>query len=833
MSKTTKSAEKALTDADKFPIESFRERLSRRFGIDAVALSGPCEGQSLVECIVRQLEKRWDRIKDRFAGDNNKAFKLATKLAESYQMKDDTKDCISDLEQIGYQKTAANGIASYLKAYAMDPAADMEMDKAMDTVMDEPADNMMEPAADAGVAPAADKMVTIDLPMEVAEQLKNQIETNMPKDEAPMMEEPMEIEVIDLTPGGELHGDVEDVSNEIVPGEPAGEMDDHKVEGEHSATCEACGATMASAGHRDEEKKSLEGLKEDIKDLEHHEEKEKKGEESESEHEDKEKDIADKMHDKMKPFEKKDDAEKKENEEFGEEVYKEAASKMRAGHIKAAGMERVAADGIARLAPEMKLNNTDQIGPHEGKELGAAKEKSPEDPKAISSGNLETEGHSAGDKKFQDKSTMGHEEKFDAKEFDKASATGGKASIMGKDESFPEAKPQVPAGSAPIGGEQFQGGDLSTKGTVIAKIKPDGVHVEADGKKYRAKGEIKAEMVEKVQAGLAKIAEGFTGDGKAFAQAALKVIKEAEKSGTVEEVTKTDTGKLEGDKFTNDADKKPADGGAMTSKGKAANPDEGVCKIDTGKLEGEKFTNDADKKAEAAAVKETKTAKPVEEPKALEDGNVKPEGYTANDSHFSDGKTMGHEEKFDAKKVDKGEVSKGSASEMGKDEEFPTGKADVPAGGGKMGNEQFDGGNVSTKGTTIAENSQKREVGADDLQSKLNEATIKEARLKAASVYVADLLANGDIERDEYASELEKAAQMTVPAIQNLIAQTRKMRARIASNAAEAQKQQDGKTAGLSIPVVRTASSNEMSLKDRLVREFRLTRKLDEIDGME
>lgn len=41
---------------DKFPSASCRERLSRRFGENATAMSGPCEGKKLAECVCKQLE---------------------------------------------------------------------------------------------------------------------------------------------------------------------------------------------------------------------------------------------------------------------------------------------------------------------------------------------------------------------------------------------------------------------------------------------------------------------------------------------------------------------------------------------------------------------------------------------------------------------------------------------------------------------------------------------------------------------------------------------------------------------------------------------------------
>lgn len=914
MSKDIKKAEKMLTDATDFPRESMREKLARQYGIDAVALSGPCEGQNLVSCIVDQLEKRWDNIKQRFAGDKNKTFKLATKMAESYMQKDDTEKCVKDLQSIGYKGAAASGIASYLKAYAMGPAANMEMEQAMGTVMAEPsapADPMMDdpmgaeppvdmpdaggmpgdmggdlggdmpmggddmemvsdspelpaPGMDAGVAPADDGMgggmVTIELPQELAEKLHDAISTQMPDAGGMGMEGDMggmddgmgegpglDIEIMDgggdemggemdAPPGGDLHGeggDEPEVVVDEVPGEPSEGGDDHEVHGEEEeassgAKCKACGHTMASEGQKPAKSKPpmSTGTPTKNKEIEHREAEE----ETANEHEETEAREADKF-----------------------------AMDMRQGHIRAAGKKRVAAE-TRKLGPEMQLNSTDQIGPHEGKELGDAKEKSPDEPKPLSEGNVALEGYSANEKKYQDKSTMGHEEAFKAHEVEKSEYTGGEKSIMGKDESFPEGKPQVPAGSAPIGGEQWQGGDLSTKGTVIATITPKGIIVEANGKKYLAPGALKNDekIVAKLQAGLALIK--FDGDGKKFAQAALKLVREAEKSGLVDNVTKIDTGKLEDSTFTNDGEKKPEKGGAMTGKGKGSGDyqNEDVTTTDTSKLEDSTFTNDAEKKPDddttkAAAAKSTKVAdtrekgeynkevthsgdKEVEKPKALEDGNVHSEGYTAGGDKFSDGKTMGHEEKPNFKTVDKSDVSKGEASTLGKDESMATTGPKIPAGGGKMGNEDWDGGDISTKGTTIAGSDQPQKRSDAELHGKLAEATVREARLKAASLHVADLLSHGDIRPEEFTSELEKIAAMSVPAIQNLIANTKTMRSRLAANAEthrHVTAAAEGTVAGLGMPIVITASKNELSLKDRLVKELKLTKTLDAIDGME
>lgn len=902
MSKDIKKAEKMLTDATDFPRESMREKLARQYGIDAVALSGPCEGQNLVSCIVDQLEKRWDNIKQRFAGDKNKTFKLAIKMAESYMQKDDTEKCVKDLQTLGFKGAAASGIASYLKAYAMGPAANMQMEEAMGTVMAEPsapADPMMDdpmgaeppvdmpggdmpgddmggdlpmegdpmggdmemvgdtpelpaPGMDSGVAPADNGMgggmVTLELPMEVAEQLKQVVDTAVGGgdgmmgdmgDEMMGGDEPsIDIEIMDGggdepgsdIPGGDLHGeggDEPEVVVDEVPGEPSEGGDDHEVHGEEEEAssggkCKACGHATASEGPKKPPMST--GTPQSSKEIDARES------EEESSH---------------------------ENEENEAREADKFAMDMRKGHIRAAGKKRVAAE-TRKLGPEMQLNSTDQIGPHEGKELGNAKEKAPDAPKPISEGNVALEGYSANEKKYQDKSTMGHEEAFKAHEVAESEYTGGEKSIMGKDESFPEGKPQVPAGSSPIGGEQWQGGDLSTKGTVIATITMKGIIVEANGKKYLAPGALKNDdkVVAMLQEGLAKIK--FDGDGKKFAQAALKLVRKAEKSGLVDGVTKIDTGKLEDSNFTNDGEKKPAEGGAMTGKGKGSDYQcEGITETNTSKLEDSKFTNDGEKKADddtkkAAAAKSTKVAdtrekgeynkavthsgdKEIEKPKALEDGNVHSEGYTAGGDKFSDGKTLGHEEKPNFKTVDKSEVSKGEASTLGKDESMATDGPKIPAGGGKMGQEDWDGGDVSTKGTTIAGSDQSQKRSDTELQGKLAEATVREARLKAASLHCADLLACGDIRADQYTSELEKIAAMSVPAIQNLIANTKTMRARLAANASSQQKHAhaaEGTAAGLGLPIVIASSKNEMSLKDRLVAELKLTKTLDAIDGM-
>jgi len=90
-------------------------------------------------------------------------------------------------------------------------------------------------------------------------------------------------------------------------------------------------------------------------------------------------------------------------------------------------------------------------------------------------------------------------------------------------------------------------------------------------------------------------------------------------------------------------------------------------------------------------------------------------------------------------------------------------------------------------------------------------------------------LAAGLITSDEYPKELEKIAAMPVPAIQSLIANSKALRARVASSV---ETRSETKVAGLGVPVVVNSSKNELSLKERLVAEFKLTKDLDRFDSM-
>lgn len=856
--RTNKRAERILTDADKFPSESVRERLARRFGIDAVALSGPCEGQPIVKCICDQLEKRWDKIKDRFAG-TNKTIKLAFNLAESYMRKDDTDDAIKDIQRLGFNKKAATGIAGYLKAFALDEAADDEFDQVVEDVDnseeslddadgasddnpfgneesadvgdDIPADDVSDGGSEDGAVeedfgggdvgpedasiedvgspdldnpmldgiasidgPSSDT-VTIELPKDVASEIAHSIidgvggageeEDGIGADvgEFDLPTENLEIEVIDEPTAFDAEPESE------IPGEP---IDEQGPEGEQVVTNDAPSEETSEAPVEDSP-------------------------------------TDDSL---------TDDVSEKSPEETADEDFK---SKMASMHLNlrsvvAESTTKKASDSVLKLGPEMSINNTDQIGPHKNKELGKAKEKAVGEAKPLDQ-QVKPEGYTAGGDKFQDKKTMKAEEKFDPKTVDKSSLSGGDKSIMGKNESYPDKGPSVPAGSAPIGGEKFDGGNLDTKGTVIATITSSGIEVEVNGKKYMGKSAKIASLSrarkEKVAIAIGKIE--FNGDGKAFTLAALRVIAKE-----CADCPKTDTSKLEDQHFTNDGEKKP-DEGTKSKATKTKSEEQKTC--DNGKLEAEKFTNDGEKKPEGEGkkkastnVKKTAGEKAVEAPKPL-DENVKPEGYTAGGNKFQDGSTLKNEEKFTAEEVKESDVSSLESSLIGKDESYAKDGPKVPAGGPSLGKEEQKGGDVSTtkgQGSVVADQSQKSQVVAE-MQTKLNDTKVREERYKAASVYVADMLRHGEISETEFTKELEKVASLPVPAIQSLIVSTKKARERVASAAAARSTIDAKQSAGLGIPLVINASTNETDherLVKSIVSKMKLTRDMDRADAM-
>jgi len=843
----------STSDSNKFPIESCRERIARRYGLEAVALSGPCKGAPLCDCVCKELSDRWDNVSNRFAKNEKKVVRLAEKLAGSFMEKDDSDEAVKAIGKMGFEAKAASNIAGYLHAYAMPDVlsdeintlsdeVDQEEQLQKEPVMDEAlgieekplgGDPLGEPSAPpveglvveplgaekplgeglpgeglTGEGLPGGEMVEISIPADVAQELKSALEVQAPPAEGGLGE-----------PGlGEPSLEMETVEDEVVPEEPVGPP-----------------AEEPAKEPTEEVTELSEEPKEEVVPGEPEAEKEEHVVESKPAPAQTPEGVKEKVP--AKKAEPKAAEQKPEN--------KEASVK---------GIQ------VKVAYPEFGSGN---------KPI-SEKSKQVEDPKPVADGNLKTEGHAAGDNKMNDNKTMGAEQKFDAKTVDKSDVSGGSKSIIGKDESFPEGKPSVPAGSAPIGGEELTGGDVSTKGTVIATVTPKGIMIETpEGKKFLAKAEIKKEHAEEVAKQIAEIK--YEGDGAKFAKAALaaykkfassknhvqatitpkgvafktpegksfmakvtiaskpsekmikaveevawegdvqkfangllKAVKTAEKSDKDE--TKTDTSAKEAKDFTNDAEKKPEDDKATKEGKQAPKNDEGQTKTDTAKLEAEKFTNDAEKKPDTSA-SSTKEVKQAAD-KALKNGPISEGNFDAKDKTVMDGgKGMGAEENFKAASPEK--TSGGEKSVMGKDEELPKGEFKVPS-------EDSDT-NTMIKGTIIAQQ---------------NEAKLREARLKAASIYVADLLRNNEINENEYNETLEKVASMPIQAIQQLAMSTKKSRERVAKAAEAMQKKVASKEVGLGLPVVISSKTGTADLTQRLADSFTLTQKCNDYDAM-
>lgn len=192
---------KASKDS-KFPMSNCMERVARKYGLNAVASFGPCKGKPLADCVCKELE--------RFAITSTKKM---SKLAEAMLQPDDMDECLKDQMEKGYTKEAASHICGTLKKiYASEvddnifllawadeadlTAQDLNVMNTKRAKMEMPTDLGIEAdedigaplpeeslSDDAGLAaldeiPGKDALgetVTVDLPMEVAQEIADQV----------------------------------------------------------------------------------------------------------------------------------------------------------------------------------------------------------------------------------------------------------------------------------------------------------------------------------------------------------------------------------------------------------------------------------------------------------------------------------------------------------------------------------------------------------------------------------------------------------------------------------------------------------------------------------
>jgi len=160
-----------------FPTESCVEKLSRRFGENAVALSGPCEGKALAECVCSQLKKA-DIYTD----------KIAIKVAESWNDCSGDEECVEDQIRNGYNIRQAASVCEALKIAVASPEdlladelSNDEFGSEPDGDPDGPSGLEVEVGVEEDVDPfaggdIAGGTITLELPMDVVEQLDAQLD---------------------------------------------------------------------------------------------------------------------------------------------------------------------------------------------------------------------------------------------------------------------------------------------------------------------------------------------------------------------------------------------------------------------------------------------------------------------------------------------------------------------------------------------------------------------------------------------------------------------------------------------------------------------------------
>lgn len=201
--------------ADKFPIESCREKLARRYGENAIALSGPCEGSKLADCVCNNLKSAG------FYSDG-----LAIKLASIWSDEDGTVECWEDYIRGGLNAKQAATVceqirrkysqAEHFVADAMnEPAGMNNVDTSMtaptggmggtdDGVDESMGDAGLEGLADPTIDPfAADETPSMDASIDgdTAPEAGVEVPTEMPGDlgmsDADPMSKDLPLEVLD------------------------------------------------------------------------------------------------------------------------------------------------------------------------------------------------------------------------------------------------------------------------------------------------------------------------------------------------------------------------------------------------------------------------------------------------------------------------------------------------------------------------------------------------------------------------------------------------------------------------------------------------------------
>jgi len=214
-------------DKEKFPMESCIEKLARRFGENAVAISGPCEGSNLADCVCNKLKTAG------FYSD-----KLANKVASIWSDQDGTVECWEDYIRSGLSaKQAATTCEQLRRKYSQaehlladelgendndipsNDGSDMT-DGGIDVSVEFQGDDLLNPETDPFSDVNSEK--NPDISLDILEALKNlneSIISHLEKDQAE--------EKIENTDGSEVSTDdstidtIEDNSSDAVTDDSA------------------------------------------------------------------------------------------------------------------------------------------------------------------------------------------------------------------------------------------------------------------------------------------------------------------------------------------------------------------------------------------------------------------------------------------------------------------------------------------------------------------------------------------------------------------------------------------------------------------------------------
>jgi hypothetical protein len=95
---------KTASFGSKFPIETCREKIARKYGENALAMSGPCEGKNLADCVCKKLS---------MAGVYSNS--IALKVASVWSSHEEIVECVEDFVRTGLSMKKACFVCDQLK----------------------------------------------------------------------------------------------------------------------------------------------------------------------------------------------------------------------------------------------------------------------------------------------------------------------------------------------------------------------------------------------------------------------------------------------------------------------------------------------------------------------------------------------------------------------------------------------------------------------------------------------------------------------------------------------------------------------------------------------